>query len=105
MNLTRDRIIELAEWVFWVVVVDALVALVEAGLTGRSALEAARSAAVSALVMAILTIGRWRLTVVPEPGAGIPAVKALQRPKPATHDELVELGRLPDDILNGLLDS
>ena len=103
--MSRDKMIELTEWVVWTTVVAFLGGLMAPAIgVDISQLQAAAVAALNACLQAVLMIARWRLSVLPQPGAGLPGVKALQRPKPATHDELVELGRLPDDILNGLLD-
>lgn len=104
--MTRDRLIELAEWLFWSATAAFLGALVAPTVgIDITQLEAAGLAALASVVQGLILIARWRLSVLRPPGAGLPGVAALQRPKPATHDDLLTLNNLPPEALNELLES
>lgn len=104
--MSRDRLIELVEWLVWSATASFLGALVGPTVgIDISQLEAAALAALASLVQGLILIARWRLSVLRPPGAGIPGVAALQRPKPATRDDLLTLDNLPPDQLEKLLRS
>lgn len=72
MSTTTVRVRDLAERVVWTAISAGLGVLTISGVIDVSALEAAFAAAASALVNALLVIARWRLSVLPDPGAGLP---------------------------------
>lgn len=81
----RVRAVDLAERVLWTFVAAFTSALVSPPLAqaagidlSLTALEAAFVAGASAVVNLVTVIARWRLSVLPDPGAGF------ARPVPAT---------------------
>lgn len=68
----RIRLVDLVERVVWTTIAAGLGALVAAPLISIDALEAAIVAALGGAVNAVLVIARWRLAVLPDPGAGLP---------------------------------
>ena len=89
MNL-RDT----AERLFWTLVAAFLGALTVSDLLDISALQAAIAAAASAGANFLLLVARARLSVLPEPGEGLPGLPVEQPVSVA--DRLRELG-LHDD--------
>lgn len=89
MNL-RDT----AERLFWTLVAAFLGALTVSDLLDISALQAAIAAAASAGANFLLLVARARLSVLPEPGEGLPGLPVEQPVNIA--DRLRELG-LHDD--------
>lgn len=69
------RIRDLIERVLWTAVAAGLGALVAAPLVDLATLEAAAVAAAAAAVNAVLVIARWRLSVLPDPGGGLPGLR------------------------------
>lgn len=71
--MNRYRWIDLAERLVWTCVSAFLGALVAGGAfsVGISVLEAAVLAAAGAAVNFVIVVARWRLSVLPDPGAGI----------------------------------
>lgn len=67
---------DLAERLFWTFVSAFGGALTGSALLGLDvdALQAAAVAGLGALINAVLVIARWRLSVLPNPGEGLPGV-------------------------------
>lgn len=65
---------DLIERVVWTFVSAALAALAGASVLGIDAAQAALMAGLSAAINAVLVIARWRLSVLPDPGAGLPGL-------------------------------
>lgn len=72
----RDAI----ERIFWTAVAAAGGAVAGAAIFDVEAWKAAASAACAAAIDAVLLIARWRLSVLPNPGAGLPGLPV--EPKP-----------------------
>lgn len=72
----RDAI----ERIFWTAVAAAGGAVAGAAIFDVEAWKAAASAACAAAIDAVLVIARWRLSVLPNPGAGLPGLPV--EPKP-----------------------
>lgn len=70
--MTKIRIRDLFERVFWTVVASGLGALAAAPLVDLDAIQGAVIAALAGGINAVLVIARWRLAVLPDPGAGLP---------------------------------
>ena len=68
MNIYRDFL----ERLIWTFFAASGGALAGAALFGWPAYEAAASAGLAAVVNAVTIFARWRLTVLPDPGAGLP---------------------------------
>lgn len=62
------------ERLFWTVLSAFLGALAVGGVVDISTLDAAIAAAAGAGVNFILIVARWRLSVLPEPGDGLPGL-------------------------------
>ena len=84
-----------AERLFWTLLAAFLGALTVSDLLDISALQAAIAAAASAGANFLLLVARARLSVLPEPGEGLPGLPTEQPVSVA--DRLRELG-LHDDI-------
>ena len=69
---TRIRLVDLAERVLWTVVASGLGALAAFALVDIDALQGAAVAGLAGGINAVLVIARWRLAVLPDPGAGLP---------------------------------
>lgn len=71
------NLIDLAERVVWTGVAGFLAALTAAPILDVSihALEAAAIAGLGAAANTVLVIARWRLAVLPDPGAGLPGIR------------------------------
>lgn len=69
---TRIRFRDLLERVWWTVVAAGLSTLAGLALIDLDAIQAAAITALSGGINAILVIARWRLSVLPDPGAGLP---------------------------------
>ena len=71
--MTRYRWVDLGERLLWTAVSAFLGTLVAGGVfdVGVSVLAAAGIAAAGAAVNFVLVVARWRLSVLPDPGAGI----------------------------------
>jgi hypothetical protein len=67
----RVRLVDILERVFWAFVVGALTNLVGVTILGVEAWKGAVMAGLTAVINAILAIGRWRLSILPDPGAAI----------------------------------
>lgn len=72
----RDAI----ERIFWTAVAAAGAAVTGAALFDVESWRAAAMAATAAAIDAVLVIARWRLSVLPNPGAGLPGLPV--EPKP-----------------------
>lgn len=66
----RDAI----ERIFWTAVAAAGMAVAGAALLDVETWKAAAMAASAAAIDAVLLIARWRLSVLPNPGAGLPGL-------------------------------
>lgn len=71
----RIRVRDLVERVVWTTIAAGLGALVAAPLISIDAIEAAIVAALGGAVNAVLVIARWRLSVLPDPGQGLPGAR------------------------------
>ena len=67
---TRDLI----ERVVWTAIAAALTALIGAPILDVEEWRAAALAGGTSAITAILVIARWRLSILPDPGAGLPKV-------------------------------
>ena len=72
----RDAI----ERIFWTAVAAAGGAVAGAAIFEVEAWKAAASAACAAAIDAVLVVARWRLSVLPNPGTGLPGLPV--EPKP-----------------------
>lgn len=68
----KIRVRDLVERVVWTTIAAGLGALVAVPLISIDAFEAAIVAAFGGAVNAVLVIARWRLSVLPDPGQGLP---------------------------------
>lgn len=69
--MTSIRARDIAERVFWTFVVGALANLVGVTLLDVALWKGAVMAGLTAVINAILAIGRWRLSILPDPGAAV----------------------------------
>lgn len=68
------KIRDLAERFVWTVIAAALSNLVGVGLLDLSAWQAAALAGLNGGATFVLVVARWRLSVLPDPGAGLPGL-------------------------------
>lgn len=73
MNTIRVR--DLLERIVWTAVAAALTAVVGAPILDVEAWRAAAFAGGTAAATAVLVIARWRLAILPDPGAGLPGIR------------------------------
>lgn len=69
--MVKVRTRDIAERVFWTFVVGALANLVGVTLLDVDLWKGAVMAGLAAVINAILAIGRWRLSILPDPGAAV----------------------------------
>lgn len=70
--MPRDvRVKDIIERVFWAGVVGALTNLAGVTVLGVEAWKGAVLAGLTAVVNAVIAIARWRLSVLPDPGAAV----------------------------------
>lgn len=72
------------ERIFWTAVAAAGGAVAGAALFDVETWRAAAMAACAAAVDAVLLIARWRLSVLPNPGAGLPGLPVERKPVQGT---------------------
>jgi heme/copper-type cytochrome/quinol oxidase subunit 1 len=77
--VNKIRIRDLAERVMWTAISAGASSLIGVAF-GITALQAAGIAALTAAINAVTVIARWRLSVLPNPGEGLPGLP--------THDAL-----------------
>lgn len=65
---------DLAERLLWTVVAAALTNLVGTGLVGLDLWQAAALSGINGGFTFLLVVARWRLSVLPDPGAGLPGL-------------------------------
>lgn len=70
----KIKLADLIERVWWTVVAAGLSTLAGFALIDLDALQAAAITALSGGINAVLVIARWRLAVLPDPGAGLPSL-------------------------------
>lgn len=71
---TKIRVRDLAERVVWTVVASGLSSLVGVAFIDLSAAKAAALTGLAGGLNALTIIARWRLAVLPDPGAGLPGI-------------------------------
>jgi hypothetical protein len=67
------RLRDIVERVWWAFVVGSLTNLAGVTLLGVAAWKGAVLAGLTAVINAVLAIARWRLSVLPDPGAAVAA--------------------------------
>jgi hypothetical protein len=67
----RVRVRDLIERVFWTGVVSVITNIVGALAFGVDAWKAALLSAIAPTLNAVLVVARWRLSVLPDPGAAV----------------------------------
>lgn len=72
---TRIRVRDLLERILWTAIAAALTAVVGAPILDVEAWRAAAFAAGTSVSTAVLVIARWRLSILPDPGAGLPGIR------------------------------
>lgn len=69
---TTIRARDLLERLFWTIVAAACTNLVGVGILDLDALQAAALAGINGAFTFLFVVARWRLSVLPDPGAGLP---------------------------------